>query len=342
MFSFRNIRAHLLPSLSFLVTALLLHASRLRMVYGGVFIILIGIPLVWGVALFRAPSQGIFPTIITIEQGETFGSIAEKFTDAGIVWSPTLLRFAVRIVGDDTAIQAGSYVFYEPLGALFLAERLVTGDLGADTILITLPEGITVRDMAVIFSTHIPGFDADTFIREALPLEGYLFPDTYQFTPLISEKDIVARLYATFMEKILPYEERIDDMPYDLHEIITMASILEKEARTAETKRRVAGVLWNRIEVDMPLQVDAVFGYIFNRPTFHPSLEDLEIDSPYNTYRYRGLPPGPIGNPGIVSIEAALNPTSSEYFFYLTGRDGVMYYARDFEGHRENRRRYLD
>jgi UPF0755 protein len=296
----------------------------------------------WVVALSRAPSQGVFPAVITIEQGEIFDSIATKFTEAGIVWSPALLRFAIRVVGDDTAIQAGSYVFYEPIGALALAERLVTGDLGADSISVTLPEGITVRDMATILNTHLPEFDADAFIREALPLEGYLFPDTYQFTPLISEKEIIARLHATFVEKLLPYEERIAEMPYDLHEIITMASILEKEARTPETKRRVAGVLWNRIEADMPLQVDAVFGYIFNRPTFHPSLEDLEIDSLYNTYRYRGLPPGPIGNPGIISIEAALTPTPSRYFFYLTGRDGVMYYAEDFEGHRENRRRYLD
>ncbi|MBP9816793.1 MAG: endolytic transglycosylase MltG, partial [Candidatus Pacebacteria bacterium] len=104
----------------------------------------------------------------------------------------------------------------------------------------------------------------------------------------------------------------------------------------------VSGILWNRIELGMPLQVDAVFGYIQDTQTYSPSFDDLEIESPYNTYRNKGLPPGPIANPGVNSILAAVTPTKTEYLYYLTGRDGKMYYAETFEAHKANRARYLD
>ncbi len=121
-----------------------------------------------------------------------------------------------------------------------------------------------------------------------------------------------------------------------------MASLLEKEARTYDVRRTIAGILWNRIDADMPLQVDAVFGYIKGTKTFHPSYADLDIESPYNTYRNKGLPPGAIGNPGIEAIRAAATPLETKYFFYLTDREGVMRYARNFEGHVRNRALYLD
>ena len=117
-----------------------------------------------------------------------------------------------------------------------------------------------------------------------------------------------------------------------------MASILEKEARKLETRKVIAGILWKRIEIGMPLQVDAVFGYIHATSTYSPTFEDLEVDSPYNTYTNRGLPPGPIGNPGLESIRAALEPTKTPYLYYLTGKDGFMYYAKTFDQHVANRR----
>ena len=121
-----------------------------------------------------------------------------------------------------------------------------------------------------------------------------------------------------------------------------MASLIEKEADTAEDRRIVSGILWNRIDADMPLQVDAVFGYILDRSGYAPTGSDLEIDSPYNTYENRGLPPGPIANPGLDALTAALHPAATEYFYYLTGRDGLMYYAETFEEHKRNRELYLD
>ena len=109
-----------------------------------------------------------------------------------------------------------------------------------------------------------------------------------------------------------------------------------------ESKRVVAGILKNRLKLDMPLQVDAVFGYIFGRGTYSPSYADLAVDSPYNTYTHKGLPPGPISNPGLDSLEAAANPAKTDYLYYLTGKDGLMHYATTHAGHQANRKKYLD
>ena len=123
--------------------------------------------------------------------------------------------------------------------------------------------------------------------------------------------------------------------------VVTMASILEKETKVGEDRAVVSGILWKRVSIGMALQVDAVFGYIHNTDTYHPSLDDLEVDSPYNTYRNPDLPPGPIGNPGIDALRAALSPVSSKYLYYLSGKDGTVHYAETFEGHKKNRELYL-
>jgi UPF0755 protein len=121
-----------------------------------------------------------------------------------------------------------------------------------------------------------------------------------------------------------------------------MASIIERETRTAEDRRLVSGILWKRISIGMPLQVDATFEYYTKYNTYTVTKQVMREDSPYNTYTNKGLPPTPIANPGLDSIIAALKPTASPYLYYLTGRDGKMYYATDFAGHKKNRRLYLD
>jgi len=121
-----------------------------------------------------------------------------------------------------------------------------------------------------------------------------------------------------------------------------MASILEGEALTTSDRKLVAGVLWRRLEIGMPLQVDATFSYVNGKTTFELTLDDLKIDSPYNTYKYKGLPPTPINNPGLNSINAALYPTKTKYLYFLSGNDGKMHYARTFEEHKRNRQLYLN
>jgi UPF0755 protein len=144
-----------------------------------------------------------------------------------------------------------------------------------------------------------------------------------------------------FNTKVEPLGPDIAASGHTLQEIIVMASIIEREARRDEDRKMVSGILWNRIGKDMPLQVDAVFGYIYSRQTYSPSFHDLAVDSPYNTYHNAGLPPGPICNPSLSSIEAALHPTPSKYLYYITGRDGLMHYATTYKQHSANVSVYL-
>ncbi|PIP73278.1 MAG: hypothetical protein COW88_02715 [Candidatus Lloydbacteria bacterium CG22_combo_CG10-13_8_21_14_all_47_15] len=144
-----------------------------------------------------------------------------------------------------------------------------------------------------------------------------------------------------FIEKISTTAPAIKDFGESVHDVVVMASLLEKEARTMETREVIAGILWKRLKDGMPLQVDAVFPYINGKNTFQLSLEDLQVDHPYNTYTRKGLPPGPIANPGLDAIIAAINPEDTPYYFYLSDKEGMMHYARTFDGHLANKARYL-
>jgi len=294
----------------------------------------------WAV-FFDAPKHFPIGETITIPQGVTAEEIAILLEDSNVIESKKLFLGLTRTVFNGNNIKAGEYFFSNKVGPFIVAYRVATGLHGVEPIQVTFAEGFTIREIANRVEATFPHISAEEFKEKAEGLEGYLFPDTYNFSPKVSAQTIVSTMYGEFQKQIKLLESEMD-FNRPLSDIVIMASILEREARQLETKRMVSGILWERIEIGMALQVDAVFGYIFDRSTFHPSLEDLEIDSPYNTYKYRGLPPGPISNPGIDSLKAAIDPTENEYLFYLTGRDGIMYYAETFDGHRKNRARYLD
>jgi UPF0755 protein len=145
----------------------------------------------------------------------------------------------------------------------------------------------------------------------------------------------------TYEERLTPLREQIATSGYTEKEIITLASIIEREANSETSMRMVSGVLHNRLSIDMALQVDAVFEYAIGRGSAELTESDLLLDSPYNTYTRAGFPPTPIGNPGMVAILAALNPIQHNYLYYLTGTDGEFYYAETFDRHRQNKARYL-
>lgn len=181
-----------------------------------------------------------------------------------------------------------------------------------------------------------------------LSLEGYLFPDTYRVFASSSPQDIVSRLLQNFEDKLTPEMlQEIKRQGKTIHEIITMASIIEKEAplfnQTHEQDAKIiSGIFWNRLNIGMALQSDATLSYIFedNKPA-HSGAE-LKVDSPYNSYLYRGLPPGPICNPGLISIKAAIYPAETDYFYFLTPLDGSrVYYAKSYQEHLNNKYKYL-
>ncbi len=232
-------------------------------------------------------------------------------------------------------------MFDEPQSLVWIAKRLIEGNTGISALRITFPEGESVREMGVRATAVFPGISEGDFIKTGARYEGYLFPDTYFFFPDATSSMVVNTMRKNFDTQIVSLLPDLTLSGRTISEIVIMASLIEKETRTPEERRVVSGILWDRLALGMALQVDAVFGYIKGVQTYSPTFDDLQIDSPYNTYKYRGLPPGPISNPGLDALTAAVHPTKTPYLYYLTGSDGNMYYAQTFAEHKANRAKYL-
>ncbi len=318
--------------------ALYAHVARRQRLYQ---LTLIGVEIVVAWMFFVPPLSFQQNVLIEIPEGASVVAIAEEFEEQGLISSPFLLKVLFKVTSSDDDVQAGPYLFTHPVGLVELWYRLSHGISGIGVISITLPEGFTTRQMADRFDKNLPEFDKALFLEQTQLQEGYLFPDTYAFIQTATTDDVIQTLSYTFTKKLESLNDEILAFGRPVHDVVTMASLLEREGKTLEDRQMIAGILWKRVDEGMALQVDAVFGYIFERETFHPSFEDLEIDSPYNTYTNPGLPPGPIANPGLESLRAAVTPTESEYWYYLTGDDGTMHYATTFEEHKENKAQYL-
>lgn len=290
---------------------------------------------------FAPPSNFPSGSIVSIARGASVPDIAAQLASAHLIKHPDLFRAMLRISGGSLHVQAGAYLFNTPEDLFTVAYRLVAGAYGIPPVRITFPEGETARDYAVRITEELSDILASDFLSKAQPYEGYLFPDTYLFLQSADADSIVKTMRANFDVRITPFISEVNTSGHSLSDIVILASLVEREARTVANKRIVAGILWNRIKLGMPLQVDAVFGYIYGRDTYSPSFSDLKVDSPYNTYAHKGLPPGPICNPGIESIDAALHPTKTDYLYYLSGNDGLMHYATTYAGHQANRAKYL-
>ncbi|MFH1170018.1 MAG: endolytic transglycosylase MltG [Candidatus Vogelbacteria bacterium] len=288
---------------------------------------------------FSPPSNFPRGIMVTVPEGLSVAEISSLFAEKHLVRSATGLEYFIRYKSG--IAMAGDYVFREPEAMPAIARRLVDGDYGIAPIKVTIPEGATADDIGNLIARQIPDFDAETFIAQAQPQEGYLFPDTYYFQPTWSIDRIIETLTKQFRTATKPLTPLLDHSGRTLEQVVIMASLVEREARTTESRRLIAGILWKRLDAGMPLQVDAVFPYIVGRNTFELSRKDLATSSPYNTYRYRGLPIGPIANPGLASLTAALTPIESDYWFYLSDRFGTFHYAVDFAEHKRNKAKYL-
>lgn len=287
------------------------------------------------------PSNFPEDSIVIVARGASVPEIARQLSDEHLIKHATLLRLVLRMVGVGTTVQAGAYRFNNPENLLVIAYRISTGEYGIPPARVTLVEGTTVRESAKLISDALPEISETDFIKVAKPYEGYLFPDTYTFAPGENAGSVVAEMRENFNTKIAMLSDKINSSGHSLSDIVTMASLVEKEARSTDVRRIVAGILWNRLKLGMPLQVDAVFGYIFNKDTYSPSFSDLKINSPYNTYTHTGLPPTPINNPGLDSLEAAISPTKTNYLYYLVDKNGIIHYAVTYAAHHANQKKYL-
>lgn len=305
-----------------------------------ILLILFGIILFVWVFLTSAPLKFKENTLFTIEEGQSLKQVGNNLKDSNLIASQSLFNSVAILTGKEDKIIAGEYLISEPLSVFEILNRITKGEYGIGVQSITLKEGFTNSEIAFTLSQTFPKFNREKFDELTLGLEGYLFPDTY-FLPENADTDLILEvLLEIFNSKMYLVEDELNRSPYTLYEIITMASIVEKEA-TKESRQEVANILWKRIEIDMPLQVDATFVYERGLGTFDLTLDDLAEDTPYNTYINKGLPPTPIANPGLESIKAAANPKPTDNLFFLTGHDGEMYYAKTFEEHKRNKELHL-
>lgn len=314
-------------------------APRRRWLF--VFAPLVLVAFFIGIYMSTAPLEFPTNTLIEIKVGSSLNEIGGLLKERHVIRSRMLFVIFVRLYGDEKAISAGSYIFSKPEHVVRIARRLAQGEHGIAQVRVTIFEGTSVKQMGALLEMSLPGISKDAFIKEAASKEGYLFPDTYFFFSTATTGPVLSALEKNFEEKTraLANEARVGNKNW--HEIVTMASIVEEETATAEDRRIVSGILWNRLEKGMRLQVDAPFVYLIGKGSALLTAEDLNIDSPYNTYRYGGLPPGPISNPGGDAIEAALRPAETPYLFYLSDKEGTIHYAKTFEEHKLNKSKYL-
>lgn len=289
-------------------------------------------------------------TFVDLPPGSSVTSIATALADAGVVRDALTFRIAARLSGSERRLQAGEYRFAEPASAFAVVDRLARGDVFTHAL--TFPEGRNIREMAEIFGRSALG-SAEDFLAAAdhpelvanldpgaRSLEGYLFPDTYALPRNAGAEGtiraMVARFEKTFDESL---RQAAASAGMSVREVVTLASIVEKETGADQERPIVAAVYRNRLKLGMPLQCDPTVIYALmleGRWNGNLRRADLQMDSPYNTYRYPGLPPGPIASPGLASIQAVLHPADVTYLYFVSRNDGTHVFASTLREHNRN------
>ncbi|MFW0870953.1 MAG: endolytic transglycosylase MltG [Patescibacteria group bacterium] len=318
------------------------HLPTLGAIFGGIIICTATLWYIYKLP-YSPPGITSLDTYIQIAPGSTASGVAEQLETQGVIRDAGLFIILLRAQNLTGEIKSGTYYFNDPESLDTIIDRITSGRYGLPTIKITLPEGQANYQYANLLAERLEYISASRFRTLAAPYEGYLFPDTYFFPKRSTAQELIDIMRAQFDKQITPLAGEIEASPYTLDEIVIMASLVESEAGSASyaTKQRVAGVLWRRIKEGMPLQADAVFSYIYQMHLPRVLYRHLEVDSPYNVYKNGGLPPGPIGNPGIDSIKATLDPIDEGYRYYLTGNDGTFHFAKTLVKHEQNRSLYL-
>lgn len=304
----------------------------------------------------REPFQqyGSEPQLVEILPGESTGTIGRRLVAEGIVRDRLTYRAALWLSGSERRLQAGEYRFDRAMSALDVVGKIARGEV--DLAPLTFPEGLTIAEMSRIFESSGRG-SARAFVDaarqaslvraidpQARDLEGYLFPDTYALPRRADATRVVQVMVTRFLE-VLTSELRAaaESRGMTVRQLVTLASIVEKESARSEERPLIAAVYANRLKIGMGLQCDPTVIYALQLAgRFDGNLrrDDLAFDSPYNTYKYAGLPPGPIAAPGRGSLEAAARPAETPYLYFVSRNDGSHEFARTLEEHNENVRRF--
>lgn len=334
----------------------------------GVLVLLIGGAAVAGTYyvkhLLTPPAAQTAAVRVTIPAGASTAKIAAILENRGLIRNHTAFVYYIKSIGEGSRFQAGEYEMTPGMTIGQIVDKLNAGDtVKKETVRFTIPEGFTVPQIAAKLG-ELGIANAATFLQLAddpktLPgslwladvpadkslthrLEGYLFPETYEMVKGSSEADILQRMIEEWERKTeaLPpdWRSQMDKLGLDFHKLLTVASLIEREVVVDKERPIVAGVIYNRLKLKMPLQIDATVQYALGETKERLLEKDLQIKSPYNTYLNAGLPPGPISNVGIASVRAALYPEDTKYLYYVTKKDGTQthLFAETLDQHNRN------
>jgi UPF0755 protein len=321
----------------------------------GIFTVALIINLAFFQRMFRTDPADI---TLKIKKGDNLRNIATELEEKQVIDNKTLFILTGRLLGYQGEIIPGEYTFRNGMTNLEILKK-VTDPNSVRYFTVTIPEGMNIRQIGRLLQRQL-GIDSARFVEasyndslinelgiDADNLEGYLFPDTYRisFSPSgKTEEKIVKMMVSNFMKKITPeLKEEMEDEGLDLKEVVTMASIIEGETRYEPEKKTIAGVYYNRLRKHMKLEADPTVQYaIPDGPKPRLVYSDLKYPSPYNTYLHRGLPPGPINNPGLGSIIAAIEPEDNDYLYFVAKGDGSHRFAETYREHKENIQLYKE
>lgn len=292
--------------------------------------------------IFIPVDAGQYPIIVEVVEGESLFSVSEKLYDKKIIKNKFIFRNFIKLTKQDSRIQIGEYTYHKPMNSVEILNKLATGRFEYIPVIITIKEGEDYKTITDKFYNNFKKVSAQYTKDELLEIlktkEGYLFPETYNFAPSATLDGIFKKIDEEFVKRV---SGKYNLQPEELNRILTIASILEKEVPHPTDMKVVSGIIQNRLKKNMPLQMDSTLGYITGKASLELTTDDLKLDSPYNTYKVKGLPSGPIGNPGDVAIEAAISPDVNDYLFFLSDKDGVNHYTKSYEEHLKNRKVYL-
>ncbi len=297
------------------------------------------------------------PVIVEIPSNSSCASVANLLEDKHLIKNAWAFRAYARYTGLDSKIQTGEYQLSADMSVPQILEHLVSGNEVLHTV--TIPEGYTVEETAALLAGK--GYvDKEKFLKLCKEgdfnypflkgqkntnyvLEGYLFPDTYKFSKQATEEEIIQMMLQRFVQEMdkLDFTQKAQKLNLTVHEAVTIAAMIEKEARVDKDRPLISGVIQNRMKKNMPLQIDATVLYALGEHKEVVLYQDLEVDSPYNTYKVNSLPPGPIASPGAASLKAAVEPNNHNYLYYVAKPDGSHDFSQTLDEHNLKKAQYL-
>lgn len=320
------------------------YRKRIALIFTAIIcVLMIAIILGFGMFFTRPAQKDGVDQAITIREGMSLKEIASTLESKGIITNKDLFILWTRLLGNSRKIKAGEYLLNSSMIPARIIEILTKGIIITYTV--TVPEGFSIEQIGDVLDANGLA-DKNSFISLAHEpgvikkygisgpsLEGFLYPDTYQFGKGLPPSLIIDVMVKRFREIIGPHMKRIEELGMTVEEAITLASIVEKETGNAEEMPLIAGVFLNRLKKGMRMESDPTVIYGMNDFTGNLTRKDLLETTPYNTYVIRGLPPGPISNPGLASIKAVLYPAETDYLYFVSKNDGTHYFSTSIEDH---------